>query len=300
MKLYYLTLILFFVLFCGCQPAPTPTEPENSATVPERLVAMTPSVAEILFSLDLGDKIVGVCRFCRFPPEVENIPKIGGLLDRDNEAVLRLKPDLVIEMEENSQSCEILRSFGIEVLTVDHKTVDGVMDSILTIGQKFGPKTLEKAEKLRADLLAQLAEIEKKSKREKPVRVLICVDRERGTGQLLSLYIAGKNPFYNSTLEIAGGVNVAGGATQPVPIVSVEEVLRMNPEVIIDLCTIPSPSDETQGIADWNVLGNAIDAVRNKQIYVFTEDYTSIPGPRLILYVERLAEILAQNDNRDQ
>ena len=300
MKRYYSILILFFALFFGCQPAPTPPEQKSSATVPERLVAMTPSVAEILFSLGLGEKIVGVCRFCRFPPEVENIPKIGGLLDRDNEAVLRLKPDLVIEMEENSQSCEILRSFGIEVLTVDHKTVDGVMDSILTIGQKFGPETLEKAEKLRADLLAQLAEIEKKSKREKPVRVLICVDRERGTGQLLSLYIAGKNPFYNSTLEIAGGVNVAGGATQPVPIVSVEEVLRMNPEVIIDLCTIPSPSDETQGIADWNVLGNAVDAVRNKQIYVFTEDYTSIPGPRLILYVEQLAEILAKNDNRDQ
>ncbi|MCL2306209.1 MAG: helical backbone metal receptor [Planctomycetaceae bacterium] len=269
-------------------------EPKTTAEIPQRVIATTPSTAEILFDLGLDEHVVGVCRFCKYPPQVENLPRIGGLLDRDDEAILRLEPDLVIELEENVQSCEKLRSFGIDVLTVNHKTVEGVLDSFLTIGQKFGPDVFQRAQERQAELRKQLAEIERKSRREKPVRVLICVDRERGTGQLLSLYIAGKNPFYQRTLEIAGGVNVAENATLPVPVVSVEEILRMNPEVIIDLCTIPSASDVTQGIADWNVLGDTVDAVRNGRIYVLTEDYTSIPGPRLILYVEKIAEILSE------
>ncbi len=288
----HFSFLIFLLLFVavGCQQSPL--DPRRSSEIPQRVVATTPSSAEILFELGLGDRVVGVCSFCKYPPEVEKIPKIGGLIDRDDEAILRLEPDLVIELEENVQSCEKLRSFGIDVLTVNHNTIDGVFDSYLTIGREFGPEILERAEKRRGELLDQLARIEEKSKRKKPVRVLICVDRERGTGQLLSLYIAGKNPFYQRTLEIAGGVNVAGNATLPVPVVSVEEILRMNPEVIIDLCTIPTASDTTHGIADWNVLGDAVDAVRDKRIYVLTEDYMSIPGPRLVKYVEVLAKIL--------
>ena len=285
---YFFLLILLTI--CGCRPSLN--EPKVIVDIPRRVVATTPSSTEILFDLGLGGTIVGVCRFCKYPPQVEDIPKIGGLIDRDDEAILRLEPDLVIELEENAQSCEKLRTFGIDVLTVNHKTVEGVFDSYLSIGQKFGPEVLLRAEERQAELLEQLAEIERKSHREQPVRVLICLDRERGTGQLLSLYIAGKNPFYQRTLEIAGGINVAGNATLPVPVVSVEEILRMNPEVIIDLCTIPSASDTTQGIADWNILGDTVDAVRNRRIYVLTEDYTSIPGLRLILYVEKIAEIL--------
>ena len=288
---YFLLLLLLAV--CGCRSSLN--EPKTATEIPQRVIATTPSIAEILFDLGLGDHVVGVCRFCKYPPQVENIPKIGGLLDRDDEAILRLEPDLVIELEENVQSREKLRSFGIDVLTVNHGTVDGVFDSFLTIGEKFGPEVLQRAEKRRAELLEQLAEIEKKSRRDKPVRVLICIDRERGTGQLLSLYIAGKNPFYQRTLEIAGGVNVAENAMLPVPVVNVEEILRMNPEVIIDLCTIPSASDTTQGIADWNVLGDAVDAVRNRRIYVLTEDYTSIPGPRLVKYVEKITGILEES-----
>jgi len=290
----------FFLLLaiCGCQPQTN--EPKATTEIPGRIITTTPSSTEIVFELGLSERLVGVCRFTKYPPQVESIPRIGGLLDRDDEAILRLEPDLVIELEENVQATEKLRAFGIEVLTVDHKTVEGVFDSFLSIGQRFGPEVLKRAEERRAELLEQLAQIERKSRQEKPVRVLICVDRERGTGQLLSLYIAGKNPFYQRVLEIAGGINVAENATLPFPVVSVEEILRMNPEVIIDLCTIPSASDTTQGIADWNILGDTVDAVRNRRVYVLTEDYTSIPGPRLVKYVEEIAEILASKPDHQE
>lgn len=270
--------------------------PKNAALKrqgpPQRVIATSPSIAETLYALGLGDRIVGVSRFCHYPPEVENVTKIGGLLDRDDEAMLRLEPDLIIELEENLDACKTYRKFGIEVLTVDHKTVDGLFESFLNISEHFGPEIKEKAETLCREMKEELEIIKKRTQNAKAPRVLISADRERGSGRLLSVYLAGDSPYYEDILRYAGGINVASGSTVPYPLVSVEEIVRMNPEVIIDLCTVPSSSDTTIGKDDWNVLGDSVEAIRNNRVYVFTEDYTTIPGPRLPQTVRRFAEAL--------
>ncbi|MGL6196310.1 MAG: ABC transporter substrate-binding protein [Thermoguttaceae bacterium] len=295
---------VFFLVFCllvsisGCDTinGDPDLHARNSGvrTVadPQRIIATTPSTTEILFQLGLGDRIVGICQFSKFPEkETAKIAKIGGLLDRDDEAIIRLNPDIVIELEENRDSFKRLSSFGIEVFCVDHKSIASLIDSFEIIGRRFGPEYEKKGKQIRDQLVSDLAKIENESQKRNPKRVLISVDRERNTGKLLSVYASGKDDMYAEALRITGGINVAANSLISFPIVSPEEIIRWNPEVIIDLYTAP-PIKADLGRDDWKSLGDGVDAVRNDKIYVFTQDYTTIPGPRFVKFIKELAEVL--------
>ncbi len=291
----FLWLVCLFSLVglsgCGQSRAPV-SETTAPASGAKRLIATTPSIAEAVFELGAGDRLVGVCRFCEYPEEVEKIPKIGGLLDRDNEEIIRLQPDLVIELEENLDSCKTLRNFGIEVLTVNHKSIEGILDSFLLIGERLGGDAPAKAAALRERLIREMNAIREQTEKAKPVRTLISIDRERQTGKLLSVFVAGKNPFFEEIIRIAGGTNVAKDALSPFQLVSVEEILRFNPEVIIDICPKVSQNTDPTGKDDWKTLGDGVAAVRDDRIYSLSDDYASIPGPRFLLLIQRFAEIL--------
>ncbi|MGL6226805.1 MAG: ABC transporter substrate-binding protein [Thermoguttaceae bacterium] len=288
----------------GCGPSPNvsavlPGSTQNNQQ-PQRIVSTTPSCTELLFSLDLGDRVIGTSRFCLFPKEARNRPKVGGLLDRDDEAILRLNPDLVLELEENTDSCNQLRHFGIEVLTVNHKSIDGILESFLTVGNRFGGETQLRAQLLHNQIVQDLSNIQTKTADKQPTRVLIVLGREKNAGQLLSIMVAGNNPFFAKAIELAGGTNVAGSAPIPFPTITPEEILRMNPDVIIDIGSriTGEEAGETQSAIDeqnrkdWNQLGNGVNAVRNNRVHVISDDYTYIPGPRFILLIKRFAELL--------
>lgn len=292
---YKIILLLCLSVLCGCSKPETPLPPKKE---PQRIVTTVPSITEVFFELGLGDRVVGVSRFCKYPKETQKIPKIGGLLDRDNESILRLEPDLIVELDENITSRQFFEDFGVSVLTVDHKTVDGVLDSFTQIGSVFDEATRQKAKEVRQNLLEQLEAVEKRTQSQRPVRTLICVDRERGTGSLLSVYVVGKNPYYERALQIAGGINVAQDASSAFPVVGIEDIVRMNPEVILDLYTTyatdSAKSGNDNGLADWFTLGKNVDAVKNHRVYVITDDYATIPGPRVGLYVQKIADLLRE------
>ena len=116
---------------CG-EAAPTP-EPG----VARRIVAMAPNVTEILFALELGDRVVGVGDYATWPPEVASIPKLGGLYDVSLERILELEPDLAILIPSEAELAGHLRRLGIEVLEVENESLDQVETSIEAIP---GPK----------------------------------------------------------------------------------------------------------------------------------------------------------------
>src|SRR5690349_16208012 len=73
--------------------APTPTAPH--AATPQRIVSLAPSITESLFALGLGDRVVGVTRYCEYPPEAQTRAIVGGFVDPNYEAIVELRPDLV-------------------------------------------------------------------------------------------------------------------------------------------------------------------------------------------------------------
>ncbi|MDR2116875.1 MAG: helical backbone metal receptor [Planctomycetaceae bacterium] len=303
-------LFLFICLVCfvfagnGCTPAPqTATQNES----PQRLISTAPSITEILFDIGIGDRIVGDSRFTKYPPETEKIEKIGGLFDGNWEKIVDLKPDLVLILANNENfrlQCEAL---GIESLAVNHETMEGVLASYDLIGKRFGSEVMQSAQIKKTALEEKLRVLRSKGESLPTVRVLICIDRIRGSGQLQNLYVAGTNPYFQDAIRWAGGINVAETTNLVIPVLSVEGVVAMNPDVIIDLM-IGVKVTATEGVlgtegaaegavendltADWKTLGNEVNAVKMGRIYVLTEDYATIPGPRTPLFVEKLLKIL--------
>ena len=255
---------------------------------PRRIVSLSPGITEILYELGLGDRIAGVTDYCDYPDGVKGKARVGGYLDTNYEAIILLEPDLVIIPAVYSEEIkDVFKEAGIEYITVDMLTVDGILVTIEEIGRKCG--TEKKADEVIRRIHADISGLRKKVKEGPPARFMIVVGRNRGTFE--NLYIAGKNTFYGELLDIMGCENVYTESDISYPAISLEGVIRLNPDVVIEM--LPDIPDEKKGeiIGEWAFLKD-VNAVKNGRVYVFNEDYVCIPGPRFTLILNNIVDIL--------
>lgn len=257
----------------------------------QRIISLSPNITEILFALGLGDKIVGVTRFCNYPPEAKQKFPVGGYLDPNYEAILSLKPDVVIILSNFHQVSNFLSELGINYLTVNNETVSDIMSSIAYLGKTFGAE--KQAGHMLADIRSTMQRIERGIKNSKRAKVLVVIERSMGAGVIEDVYIAGKNTFYDELIQIAGGINAFEDEKIAYPVLSAEGLIHLNPDFIIDL--VPQLEQIGQNAAnllkDWEIL-DQLDAVKNRHVHILSEDYAVIPGPRFILFLEYLARTI--------
>jgi len=256
-----------------------------------RIVSLAPSITETLYALGLGDRVVGVTRYCKYPPDAKNKTQVGGYYDMNLEAIMALKPDLVIMLEEQKQASPEIDQVSLETLVVSHKTIAGIIDSFRTIGRVCGEGA--KGRRMARDLENRLEQIRRQTQGLSRPRVLFALDRTFGCGHLADVYIAGVDGYFDKIIELAGGQNVYTDVGVRSPVVSPEGILRLNPDVIIDL--VPPGTrqslDRKTMLADWDDLPQ-VAAVKNHRVFVFDEDYACVPGPRFVQLVEDLAKVL--------
>ncbi len=269
-------------------PAIDNRTPPSSA---KRIVSVAPSITEILFRLGLGDRVVGRTKFCKFPPEAQSLPHVGGHLDLNIEALVVLKPDLVITLQENAELRKSLRELSIDSLTVSHQTIDGILDSIDQLGRQFGAE--KKARRVLADIRSRIRAVEEKTAGRDRPRVMVAVYRSAGSGKLEDVNAAGADGYYDEMIAMAGGQNVCRQGTVRFPIISNEGILWMNPDVIIDIVPPPDKGklDRQTILADWQQVAE-VAAVRHGRVHVLDNDFAYIPGPRFVELVERMARLL--------
>ncbi len=257
----------------------------------ERIVSTAPSITETLYALGLGDRVVGVTRFCEFPPEVKHKPQIGGYYDPNFEAIVALRPDLVIMLEEQAEAVPAFAKLKLETLVILHKTIAGVIDSFRTIGRVCGRGP--EGRQMAAEFERRLAVVEKKTKDLPRPRVLGVLDRTFGNGKLADVYVVGDDSYLDTMIQLAGGQNAYQQRGIRYPTVSTEGLLSLNPDVIVDL--VPKTGLEQLSrdklVADWNQL-HQVAAVRNRRVLVFDQTYACVPGPRFLQFVEALARAL--------
>jgi iron complex transport system substrate-binding protein len=254
-------------------------------------VSLAPSVTEVLFELGLGDRLSGVSRYDRFPPAVEALPRVGGLFDPAIERIVALKPSLVVALVEFGEKASYLRTLGLVVETVDHRSVGGILASLDSLGARCG--VAGRAGQVRARLERAIATVRSQTAEHRPVRTLVVVGAGSLGGARRSVFVSGRDGFYDELIELAGGVNVVTGKTVEVPTVSAEGLLALDPEVIIEvLDRAESPGISAAEIeGSWRELAT-LRAVRAGRVHVVSDDYATIPGPRFVSTLERFAALL--------
>ena len=266
----------------------------SEATSPRqyrRIISMAPSITETLYALGLGDRVVGVTRYCQYPPEVEDKTRIGGYFDPNLEAIVTLKPDLVVMLEEQNESLPAFQKLNLETLVVCHKTIDGIIDSFRTVGQTCGKPA--EGRQMAHQYETRLQRIGEKTRALPRSRVLLVLDRTYGRGHLTDVCIAGVDGYFDRMIELAGGQNAYRQRGARNPVISAEGILWLNPDVIVNF-VFPEKSRQLTRkkiIADWNELAQ-VEAVKTGRVYVFDQTYACVPGPRFVQLAEDLAAAL--------
>lgn len=256
-----------------------------------RIVSMAPSVTETLYAVGLGRRVVGVTRYCMYPPEVQLLPKVGGFHDPNFEAIAMLRPDLVVMLTGDESARAAFNKLGIATLVVCHNDIDGILDSFVEIGTVGGQG--ETGRQLADDVRARLDDVRRKTANAPRPKVLFVIERGGGSGKLEDVYVAGNDGFFDRTIELAGGQNAYPPGAVRFPVVSAEGILWMDPDVIVDLTAgiAPGQPDDAALLDAWQQVGQ-VAAVRNGRVYAIDQDYAFVQGPRFIRLVEDLARLL--------
>ncbi len=233
---------------------------------PQRIVTLLPSLTETVCELGQCHRIVGVDRYSNFPAQVRGLPQAGGGIDPNIEAVVALKPDVVL-MATSSRGVQRLESLGLKVLAMEPRNTASAQRLFLKLGQLLEVQGAERIwRNIDAGVLAAMQALPPGARN---MRVYFEVSR--------GPYAAGQSSFIGEMMARLGLQNVITPDLGPFPKINPEYVVRANPDLIM--------------IGERNALGldqrpgwAGIRAIREKRLCVFTPDESDVlvrPGPRM-------------------
>jgi iron complex transport system substrate-binding protein len=260
---------------------------------PERIVSLAPSNTEILFAVGAGDNVVGVTNYCNYPYnftmwiETGNLTSIGSYYGPSVEPIVELEPDLVLATVSGSmEAADNLRSLGYNVLVLESKSIEGMLQDILLVGRATGHDVeagaLVSDIRERIDLVAnQAADATFTPK----------IYHEIWDEPLMS---AGPTTFVDELISLAGGENLFHDALTSWPIVNAETIIDRNPDVMIfpnmymGHGNFYKTIENVKTRSGWNL----INAVQEDAIYEIDADIISRSGPRLVDALEAIAKMI--------
>ncbi len=244
---------------------------------PQRIVSLLPSLTETVCELGQCQRLVGVDRYSNYPEGVRSLPQVGGGLDPNIEAIVALKPDVVL-MAASSRAAERLRSLGLKVVALEPKTHGDVQRVLNKVGQLLEVPDAQRV--WRVIDAGMSAAAQSLPARVKNTRVYFEVNR--------APYAAGETSFIGETLTRLGAKNIVPANLGPFPKLNPEYVVRANPDLIM--------------VGDRNYAGmegrpgwGGIRAVKEGRVCVFTPAQSDLlvrPGPRMAEGARIMAQCL--------
>jgi iron complex transport system substrate-binding protein len=250
-----------------------------AAAPPERIIAFSPNLTEIIFLLGAGGRVVGVTDFCELPA-AEAIPRVGGPANPNFEMMTALRPDLIVTLGQAAEASRFARERGIPVESIDMDSLATIRTGIARLGEILDAR--DAATSLTTRMDARLAVLARRREvlrgTQPPPRVFLSLMRE--PGRLAVLYTVSGGTFLNEALEWAGGANIFSDIRHSWPQISKETLLVRRPEVILELAPGRDLTDtQADGLAaDWDSLP-ALPAVRDGRVHVLSQEGLLIAGP---------------------
>ncbi len=276
-------------------PTPTAVPASNGSTAPadgyRRIISLSPGITETLFAVGAGERVVGVTRFCNWPAEAMARPKVGGFLDPNYEAMVALRPDLVVMTPYNRGPLTELERLGLRCTVLDQTLLEDILESVETLGRLSGNG--DKARALRASMQQRIQAVRAGAATLPHPRVLLSSGRDLRSRKLDEVYIVGRKTFLGDILRIAGGENAFPESAVDYPALSGEAILRLNPDVIVEFTNGLDELGLTRedAIAPWRALPG-LAAAEKGRIAILDGAQLTIPGPRVVDTLEALAKAI--------
>lgn len=256
-RIFLIITVLLLVFACRLEAAP-------------RIISLAPNTTEILFSLGLGDSIIGLDDFSDYPMEVRNIERLGTFDNPNIERIILLKPDYILVNSGLGRAREdYFSGLGIKVIKISPGTMEGLYGDIRQLGIVFNKE--ENAENILRDMRLRIENISRKRNGPGP-KVFV---------QLFDDPLVTVSSFVSDIIRLAGGENIAKDVKNDSGIFSYEALIDRNPDIILAV-----------GFADKNNFPASINAVKNRRIYRDLDpDLILRPGPRAVEAIEMLNRI---------
>ena len=273
--------------FVGCGGGVTRPN-QDTVQQPQRIICGSPAVAEIVFALGCGNRVVGVSDYTAYPPEAASIEKIGGWMNPNRERILRLQPDLIITQGVHPALATFAKEYGLGFHSVNVDDLENIRRSIIEIAEIL--EVPERGAEMVEEMTTALDKVRSSVAEQSTPSVLLVLGRTPGS--LSRISTVGPGTFLDEMITIAGGSNIFSDVTGAYPQVSKESIMARNPEVIIDM----HPDNLSTALRqkmneDWQAL-ETVTAVANGRISLIEENLLLVPGPRIAAAAELLAGII--------
>ncbi len=195
---------------------------ENNAN---RVITLSPHLAEMLFNLGALNTLVGVSAYTDFPEELKNLPNIGDAFVLDIEKITILEPDIILAWESGTPRniVDELVNLGFKVKIIKSKNLEDIVSSILLLGDVVGKKN--EAKKIANEFKTGIKYLKDTYQKKKKLRVFFQIDEK-------PIFTIGGSHFISEIIDICGGINIFSDVKQTAPSISEESVVSRDPEVI--------------------------------------------------------------------
>jgi iron complex transport system substrate-binding protein len=284
-----LIIITLLIIAAGCKsPLPQGNITDDLGRtvqikgIPQRIISLSPSNTEIVYSLGLEDRLIGVTTYCNYPPDALKKTQVSGYSTVDVEKVVSLQPDLILA--DNIHKTEVipaLEKLGMPVIGIVAPSLERLLSDIELVGKTTGKQN--SASILVASLKQRVMAIEGKTAGASKPRVFFVTWHD-------PLWTVGRGSMINDIIAKAGGSNIASDlkANQTIDL---ETAIQRNPEVIV---VLSSMGDQA---VSYNFLKNeprfqATDALKNNRVYQVNSDIFARTTPRTVDALEELAKLI--------
>lgn len=244
---------------------------------PQRIISLLPSLTETVCALGACDKLVGVDRYSNYPEQVKSLPKLGGLDDSNIEAIVALRPDVVLAAS-SSRISDRLASLGLKVVALDTNSVEDVQRVLGKVGLLLdGPDAQRVWRRIDAAMDAAAQSLPPAAR-----GLLVYYEVDNAP------YAAGESSFMGQMLKRLGARNIIPASLGAFPKINPEFVVRANPQLIMIAQRHVAGLYERPG---WD----HIAAIRDKHVCVFTPEQSDVltrPGPRMAQGAQIMARCL--------
>jgi len=257
----------------------------------ERIITLSPSLNEIVFALGKGNEIVANTQYCNYPEESKKIPKVGGYASVSLEKLLVSKPTLVLAQDYDKKLISNIRKLNLNLKTFKTNNLQSIKKTIASVAKLLNSE--EKAKELIKGIDDSLKSVENIVSRKK---ILVVISPRQDLNKII--YVAGNNLYFNDIISASGNQNAYVSSSLSQPIVNVEKIIKMNPDIVIMLAPYINENKISHSDMKKNWLKLPINAAKKEMIYIIDKEYAGIPSNRVVHFINDFRNILV--DVRDK